>query len=356
MKSAAFGSRRAIPSLDGLRAISIALVLLAHLTGTAHVPDSKLLERFGSFGVQIFFVISGYLITTILLKEVDKTGTINLGKFYFARSLRLFPAAYFLIGVMTLLASRGYFYLGGVDILHGLTYTTNYSTKPAWHLGHLWSLAVEEQFYLIWPMTLRLLKKERAVKVLYGIVLIAPIFRRMRPIVGIGVQFLTVSDALAMGCILAACGPELRRHPLYQRVLHFKPFLLVPLFAVALHFLPFFTFYALIGSTLMNIMLAITIDWAVLNRDTAFGRFLNLPSVSFFGVLSYSLYLWQQPFLNRYSHAFVASFPLNLGLAIVVALLSYLCIETPFMKLRHILEPKLFGTKRAYAAVSAARS
>ena len=350
LKSAAFGSRRVIPSLDGLRAISICFVLLAHCIGTAGFLDIHDLEQFGIFGVRVFFVISGYLITTILLKELTRTGDINLPKFYFARGLRLFPACYFLIAVMALLAHGGYLYLGRPDILHAITYTTNYSTRPAWHLGHLWSLAVEEQFYLVWPLTLRFLRKERAMKVLYAVILLAPIFRRLAPLTGIAFQFLTVSDALAIGCILAAHGPELRRHPRYQRVINFKAFYLVPLLAIAINFVPYFTFNALAGATLMNIAIALTVDWSVQNKDSAAGKFLNLPSVSFFGVLSYSLYLWQQPFLNRYSHALIASFPLNVLLSVLVALLSYICIETPFMKLRHYLEPKLFEVRPTYAA------
>jgi peptidoglycan/LPS O-acetylase OafA/YrhL len=88
--------KRGIPSLDGLRAISIAFVLLAHLTGTRNFPAAaRFLEltRFGTFGVRIFFVISGYLITSLLLKELDATGTMSLRRFYFRRMLRLFPAA-----------------------------------------------------------------------------------------------------------------------------------------------------------------------------------------------------------------------------------------------------------------------
>src|SRR5580700_4899819 len=83
-----------IPSLDGLRAISIFCVLLAHLSGTRHFLRCEVFELYGNFGVRMFFVISGYLITTLLLKEQQRTGTISLREFYARRSYRILPAAY----------------------------------------------------------------------------------------------------------------------------------------------------------------------------------------------------------------------------------------------------------------------
>ena len=89
-----FGNQRVLPSLDGLRAISICLVLVGHLIGTQgfakHIP---LLNGLGLLGVRIFFVISGYLITSILVGELHRKGTISLPRFYFRRTMRLFPAS-----------------------------------------------------------------------------------------------------------------------------------------------------------------------------------------------------------------------------------------------------------------------
>ena len=93
-----FGNQRVLPSLDGLRAISIGLVLLGHLIGTrGFAKQIPLLDEIGLLGVRIFFVISGYLITSILLDELSRKGTIDLPRFYFRRTMRLFPASYFLM-------------------------------------------------------------------------------------------------------------------------------------------------------------------------------------------------------------------------------------------------------------------
>src|SRR5262245_48256681 len=136
-----FGSQRAIPGLDGLRAISILFVLVGHLTGTRGFPNVPILGHLGNFGVRIFFIISGFLITHILLKEWRKSRTISLPRFYFRRSLRLFPACYVFIGVVALLAAKHAVHLERWDLVFGTTYTMNYYEARGWPLGHLWSLA-----------------------------------------------------------------------------------------------------------------------------------------------------------------------------------------------------------------------
>lgn len=138
-----------IPSLDGLRAISILFVVFGHLGGTRNAPEIiTFLERYANFGVRVFFIISGYLITTLLLREHAKTSTISLREFYIRRVYRIFSAAYaFAIVALVVFASQMRFR----DVLTALTYTVNYNSSPPWPIGHLWSLAVEEQFYILWP-------------------------------------------------------------------------------------------------------------------------------------------------------------------------------------------------------------
>ena len=167
-----------IPSLDGLRAISIALVLFAHTSGTAFFPSFVFLRRhLGNFGVRVFFVISGYLITTLLLKELDKTGRISLKLFYIRRVFRIFPAAYFYLAVAAVLLAFGLVELEWNDIVFGFTYTTNYDPVRPWHTIHLWSLSVEEQFYLIWPATLAFLGRRRAMVAAAAMIAVAPLLR-----------------------------------------------------------------------------------------------------------------------------------------------------------------------------------
>src|ERR1700693_1468917 len=132
-------TRNRISSLDGLRAISIACVLLAHLSGTRNFFRSDVFELYGNFGVRVFFVISGYLITTLLLKEHERTGRISRRKCYLLRAYRILPAAYTFMVVVIAAQWRALFW---PNILTAVTYTSNYYHGGNWLLGHLWSLSV----------------------------------------------------------------------------------------------------------------------------------------------------------------------------------------------------------------------
>src|ERR1019366_238747 len=148
------GSAR-IPSLDGLRALSISLVIFAHLCGTTDWPFSQgtlsATRNLGALGVRVFFVISGFLICQQLIDESQAQGTVSLRRFWLRRSLRIFPPAFAFIGVMCTLNHTARFLEPG-DLTAAVTYTMNYHRQHAWQLGHLWSLSVEEQFYLTWPL------------------------------------------------------------------------------------------------------------------------------------------------------------------------------------------------------------
>jgi peptidoglycan/LPS O-acetylase OafA/YrhL len=334
-----FGNQRTVPSLDGVRAISIAFVLVAHLTATRHFPFGLFpLAKLGEFGVRVFFVTSGFLITSILLKELRRTDSISLARFYFRRALRLFPAAYFFILVISALAAKHLVTLQRWDLFYAITYTMNYHEARGWTLGHLWSLAVEEQFYLLWPITLRILGAVRSVRFLIALLVAAPFLRLASPYVGPAFNFLIWSDALATGCLLAMLREELAANQYYARLLASRWFFLVPVAALAANYVPFTKISWLLMETVMNLSIAASADWAMRRPATAVGAFLNLPAVSFVGVLSYSLYLWQQIFLNRASSSPYCAFPLNVLLSIAMALVSYLLIEAPFLRFRAVIE------------------
>lgn len=240
------------------------------------------------------------------------------------------------------------------DLLAGVTYTMNYYEGRGWALGHLWSLAVEEQFYLLWPFTLRTLGIFRSTYLLVALIAAAPLFRLMSPFVMPAFNFLIWSDALATGCLLAILRDRLTVMPAYSRLLESRFFFLIPAAAVAANYLPSTKVLWLVGDTVMNVAVAISADYAMRNPDRMVGRFLNLPSVSFVGVLSYSLYLWQQLFLNNRSTQGFCAFPLNIVLAFVLATLSYVCIEAPFLRLRSVIEHR--GRKRKEVSATAVTS
>ena len=353
MRAAQIAPER-IPSLDGLRAISIVMVLFAHLAGTRGFPvtaGAGNLLGLGELGVHVFFVISGYLITRLLMDELDQHGRISLKHFYFRRTLRIFPPYYAYLGVAFLMGLAGFLQLASHDLAHGLTYTSNYYPGRSWFLGHTWSLSVEEQFYLLWPALIVLAGRRRAVVFAALTVLLVPVIRLASWELmrwsgdGIGHRFETVADAIAIGCLLAGSRPWLHRSVVYLRALASPYFAVVPLVvfvASLLHDHP--VVYFTVALFVVNIGIAACLDWCVTFSEGRIGAMLNAAPMVFVGTMSYSLYLWQQLFLNRSSAHAISTFPLNLVLAVTAALASYYVVERPSLRLRRRIEK---GFRRA---------
>jgi peptidoglycan/LPS O-acetylase OafA/YrhL len=325
--------KQRLPSLDGLRAISISMVIVGHLSGTAGLNiDLTRFIPYAQFGVRVFFVISGYLITSILLKEREKTGRIDLREFYSRRMYRICPPAYVLILVTVLF---NWTTLHRRDILLALTYTSNYAPRP-WVLAHTWSLSVEEQFYLLWPAIVAYLFRYRTL-ILVITVALTPVLNAVLFYLGhgngvVGMYFPTIADSLAMGCLLAIAQPLLNR---YEHIICSKAFLVVPAFALALPMVPISSHRMAIVNTLAlqtieYALIALSIDNAVRMR----WHVLNIAPLRWIGIMSYSLYLWQQMFLDRYSSAPWTRFPVNIALAIICACLSYWLVERPVLEFR----------------------
>jgi peptidoglycan/LPS O-acetylase OafA/YrhL len=350
MTTAASPSAERIPSLDGLRAISITLVLVSHLAGTGGFPISAATLNpwsLGSLGVTVFFVISGFLITGLLLEELRRTDRIRLGRFYFRRTLRIFPPYFAFLGVLALASAGGWIALNPGDVWRSATYTSNYHDARSWYVGHTWSLSVEEQFYLLWPAVLLFARTRRALLIAAATILIVPVIRVGEWELfraaghGVGYRFETIADALAAGCVLACARSRLHAFPLYMRALGSPWFVLVPvtaLIANLTHDHPLVLMGAAL--TVIHVCLALCVDWAVTFHEGRVGRVLNAAPLVFVGWISYSLYLWQQPFLNRESSAFVAQFPQNVLLTIVAALASYYIVERPSLQLRKWIEQR----------------
>lgn len=150
------------PVLDGLRAIAIVAVMFYH--AALFVPELKAYTSGGFLGVDIFFVLSGFLITSVLLKEFDRSGTISLRNFFARRFLRLAPAFWlflgsiFLFGDILLPADQSTLIYSNNNFLYSFFYLMNYhralSGPETGNLNHIWSLSIEEQFYLIWSLIL----------------------------------------------------------------------------------------------------------------------------------------------------------------------------------------------------------
>ncbi len=248
---------------------------------------------YSHLAVVVFFVISGFLITRLMLLERIRNGQVSLKRFYARRTLRLFPALYAYIACVCLLWLAGILHLHARDIWHSVTYTVNFLPERAKAIGHLWSLSNEEQFYLLWPCAF-----------------------------------------IAMGCLLANVSGWLEGKHWYLRL--FRPAYSVGLLALLLVINRYmdYTVVTVFGTSVINLSLAILIHRCVYRPHDWVGRLLNWKPIVFVGALSYSLYLWQQLFLNRESSAWINSFPQNLIFAIAAALASYFLLEKPLLKLR----------------------
>jgi peptidoglycan/LPS O-acetylase OafA/YrhL len=341
-----------ISSLDGIRAVSIAMVIVCHYGRDVGWGDPLGL---GSLGVRIFFVISGYLITGLLLKELEQDGRINLIRFYFRRTMRIFPAFYFYLGCMLLISALGWAGLSFRQALPALTYTSNYFVPTLQAaIKHTWSLATEEQFYLIWPAALAISGRRRGLLVLVSLLVIAPISSHL-----LGVKLHSdipafFNNPIGIGCLLAMTHRHLHRTVSYRRWVHSRAGLLLPpaILACSLPVLRMGGLRDSLSSLALNIAIALWLDWSVVNAESLPGRVLNYPAVVYIGVLSYSLYLWQQPFigvdgtLNLSGRWMLLMNPVARLIAIALCTaVSYYLVERPMLRLRTKLERRWFATK-----------
>lgn len=345
---------RAIPSLDGLRAVAVFAVMLGH-SHSAFLDSIPFNHSFrnGDQGVAIFFVISGFLITHLLLREQNKTGTISLRRFYLRRTLRIFPPFYVYILVVVLLGLLHRVQINGADVLAASTYSWNYDFFPgSYILGHCWSLSLEEQFYLLWPFCMVYLNKSKAIKISLAIILLSPGIR-------VAMYFLvpesrthmnmmlhTHLDTIMTGCLLALLIDVGYGEKLRLRLMHWA----APLMSIL--FLLFVDspadirwrgmYQATIGISLENAAIASLLVFVVFRHESLLGRFLNMRWICHLGMISYSLYLWQQLFTGPYTHAF----PLGLVWTFICAEASYFLIEKPSFRIRdRVQQQPLFRTQ-----------
>ncbi|MBX7171410.1 MAG: acyltransferase [Pyrinomonadaceae bacterium] len=347
-----------IPSLDGLRAISIILVIFSHtvtkISDQIHFSNITFYLNFGALGVRIFFVISGFLITGLLLKELAQTDNINLLKFYFRRTMRIFVPFYFFLIIIFFTSNSGLTPpIPFKTFLTAITYNSNYISNSNWDITHSWSLSVEEQFYLLFPGILAFLGVAKTKKFLLAALLIAPASRLWyffhygeTDFFWFTTAFHHNMDALAIGGLLSLFREELHKNQIYQYFLRKNFALLLPILIVILNNQddhPKFAVSA--GISAVNLLIVLFLDWVVVNHESLVGKVLNSRPMILIGMMSYSIYLWQQPFFNPDNKAMFATFPYNLGALILASILSYYLIEKKSLLLRQSLENKLFKNK-----------
>ncbi|KUR75522.1 acyltransferase [Novosphingobium sp. Fuku2-ISO-50] len=336
--------------LDGLRIVAAFLVLLSHL---AEGPENGIPHYVGVFfdgdiAVLIFFVLSGYVITNLLARELDRTGTIAMGQFYLRRALRIWPASYAYIVVATICVALHFATAQPAQIVVAATHLWNYcmtilhedqSSQGHTIFGHFWSLALEEQFYWTWPLALTLLRG-RASRVLIFIILAMPLIRMTSYVLfpvsrgQLNAMFHTAIDPIALGAWLSLNEERVKGWlvKLSPRAFYGNIVFLVvacPLLALEFRGLWGITY----GRTLEAASAGFLIMALAHGPETALARFLRTRPMQFGGRISYSLYVWQQLYSLPGS-----IFPQNgaaaIALSLVTATASYALIERPFLILK----------------------
>jgi peptidoglycan/LPS O-acetylase OafA/YrhL len=325
------------PGLDGIRGFAILLVLADH-SGIAIASGA------GNLGVTIFFVLSGFLITTLLLEEHARCGRVSLRRFYWRRALRLLPALGALlatVAVVMTLAGRADEIAG--DVVPALFYFMNWSVAAGNNpglVGHTWSLSIEEQFYLVWPLALLAILSVGRGRLAWvsGILVAAAlssIVLRIHFFAEPGGYYRafegtdTRMDALAIGCLLAVA---FSRRPI--RV----PPLLMAALAAAIPVIVWATndaSMATFGFALTALAAAGLVAGAASGRGE---KVLAWRPLAYMGVVSYGLYLWHRPLMQVFTDSGLGGVPwavaLMFGLSIGLAMLSRRLVEDPFLRLK----------------------
>ncbi len=343
-----------IPTLDGWRALSVIAVILYH-GRFGFFKNGSILTRLsahGERGVDVFFAISGFLICGLLLKEYERYGGISLRRFYIRRCFRILPPYYAALAGILAAAAFCALPVNYSDVLSCLLFYRNYkplgmNAQGGFYTAHFWSLAVEEHFYLIWPMLLILVKPKRAGKVailmamaVFGWRVLETHFHLLAgilPQANIMSRSDTRMDALLWGCLAAIYFPTIRR---YVEGIRFSQLWIPVLLMLALAQ----KFVSPALSLFYAVLLPALVLSTVLQPASVLGRFLEWRPVRWIGTLSYSIYLWQMLFLPSVASEMAPGFfrylqrpPWNLLSILVCSCLSRYVLEIPMTRLGHRL-------------------
>ena len=352
-----------IPALDGMRALAVFLVILYHFSFD-WAP--------ASLGVLGFFVLSGFLITWLLLKENDKTGTISLSGFYKRRSLRIFPAFYVYCGGWLLLLLLTGHKVVWADVISAFCYISNYY-QAFFHpadsfVTHTWSLAIEEQFYLLWPLCFYFGRHnlKRLAWYLVGLIGFVWIYRVALCLIFhvdqayIYRAFDTRIDNLMVGCLVAVLVKQGALQRLWGMLSAnvYLPLLTVALLAGSSYFtINSFLYRDLVSFAFEPLLVAVLMIQLIVHSQTrAWGWFEARP-MRYLGQISYSLYLYHpavgyQVFKRLPNVPFWESFGIAVAMTVAVASASYYFIEKPFLRLKDRTVFKRAGLKSIAAATA----
>lgn len=337
--------RSHLPVLDGLRAVAVGVVIFGHANYPVRGIPSDL-------GVSAFFVLSGFLITRLLLREYDATGDVSVKRFYIRRTLRIFPAYYAFVLISYAVDAWHGHQWDPILLRSALTYTVNYfnafNHHPTTSVAHAWSLAVEEQFYLLWPLAFIILAAKGRRATITGVAAMALAVVAWRSGLTLIAHadpsylynaFDTRFDNLAVGCLLALSVDYNRVTRAVELVGQraWFPLVTLTLLLYSRLALPEAYHYS-IGFTVDAVLVAVLIMQLLQLHGTPQWSWLDAPAVRYLGVISYPIYLyhaWGASFGHRFPvEGKGIQFAAGLLATILLASGSYYLIERPFLKIK----------------------
>lgn len=340
-----------IKGFDGLRAISIIFVITSHLWFPGVLPDGSFFKInylliSGITGVTIFFTLSGFLITFLLLQERAVKGSIALGKFFARRFLRLLPPLvvfYFLVIILMLTRQLP---PNPVALFISFFYLGNFIPKKYWagELLHTWSLGVEEQFYLLWPFVVRKFSAWVSIfRTALVLVLVSLVFIKVLPLLTLHYKgkerqlsdyfytdfwFIPACLPIMLGALGSAM--VFYKKDVFFRILRLRYILLLISFLV--YCCPLYIPKTVdVGFVLAIQSFGITLllVWIYFNQGSFVVRILEFGPIRFLGLISYGVYVYQGLFLRTGPGGTLAiqKYPVNICLTLCLAIVSYLTIE-----------------------------
>jgi peptidoglycan/LPS O-acetylase OafA/YrhL len=357
--------------LDVLRGVSIAIVLASHTiayTVKAKLPPWLTPLFKGELGVGIFFVISGFIITKLLLEERRETGAVDLRSFYVRRASKLCPVLLLYCALIALSAS--FIPWQGCPPWAYATsalFLTELFPVSCWPIQHTWSLSVEELFYLSWAPLMVWRSERFALRVALGAVVVAPLVRLFNHshqfpkhgfVAPFEIPFFQHVDYLAIGCLAALALNAGWRAPRVVRLIA-NPFVapvIVYVATIPYHVVPGLQVLRFLSVPFSATLQALAVGCVLWQHAGAGARTqpsqnILVRAAAGLGLVSYSLYVWQQFFLTqtRVEVHWVQRFPYNLGIALIFGIGSFLLIEEPCRKALR----RRFSTRRAREPVAA---
>ncbi|MBC1374335.1 acyltransferase family protein [Listeria farberi] len=358
MKRTTRYSRKYVPSIDGLRALAVIAVIAYHLNFSW--------AKGGFIGVDIFFVLSGYLITNILLTQWEKNQSLQLKQFWLRRFRRLIPAVYVMIVVVVIYsvffhpeilknlrgdAIASFFYVSNWwFIFHNISYFDSFGLPSP--LKNLWSLAIEEQFYMVWPLFLLVFLKwvknpKLLLKIVIGLGLLSAILMTVLYVPGTDpsrVYYGTDTRAfdLLAGCALAFVWPFNRLSPVVPKkskaALNIAGTISILFFVLFTAFVSEYQPFLYRGGLLFVAILGVIMIATISHPASYLSKIFSFKPLRWIGTRSYGIYLWHYPIITLTTPVLEITQPniwraiLQVAATVIIAELSFRFIETPIRK------------------------